>query len=94
MGVLIVSHTNPRRIPRTEADVERAYKRGQTETIEFACAVACISLHDVFEPDAETMQKFNQKFNQTVSAILNGEVKYAEIVSALHDEYDLDIDFR
>ena len=89
-----MSHTNPRRIPRTQADVERAYKRGQTETIEFACAVACISLHDVFELDAETMQKFNQKFNQTVSAILNGEVKYAEIVSALHDEYSLDLDFH
>ena len=40
------------------------------------------------------MQKFNQKFNQTVSAILNGEVKYAEIVSALHDEYGLDLDFH
>ena len=87
-------NTNPRRIPRTEADVERAYKRGQTETIEFACAVACISLHDVFEPSGEQMQKFNQKFNQTVSAILNGEVKYAEIVSALHDEYSLDLDFH
>ena len=43
---------------------------------------------------AETMQKFNQKFNQTVSAILNGEVKYSEIVSALHDEYGLDLDFH
>ena len=88
------TNTNPRRIPQTQADVERAYKRGQTETIEFACAVACISLHDVFEPDAETMQKFNQKFNRTVSAILDGEVKYAEIISALHDEYGLDLDFH
>ena len=89
-----MSHTNPRRIPRTQADCDKAYKRGQTETIEFACAVACINLHDVFDPDAEQMQKFNQKFNQTVSAILNGEVKYAEIVSALHDEYGLDLDFH
>ena len=90
----ILKNTNPRRIPRTEADVERAYKRGQTETIEFACAVACISLHDVFEPDAETMQKFNQKFNQTVSAILNGEVKYQDIVNALKEEYGLEMEFR
>ena len=60
---------NPRKIPRTQSDCDKAYKRG-------------------------TMQKFNQKFNQTVSAILNGEVKYSEIVSALHDEYVLDIDFR
>ena len=87
-------NTNPRRIPRTEADVERAYKRGRAETIEFACAVACISLHDVFSPSGEQMIDFNNKFNNTVSAILNGEVKYAEIVSALHDEYDLDLDFH
>ena len=57
-----MSHTNPRRIPRTEA--------------------------------AETMQKFNQKFNQTVSAILNGEIKYADIVNALKEEYGLEMEFR
>ena len=85
---------NPRCIPRTQADCDKAYKRGQTETIEFACAVACISLHDVFEPDAEKMQKFNQKFTQTVSAILNGEVKYQDIVSALKEEYGLEMEFR
>ena len=38
---------NPRKLPRTQADCDRAYRRGQTETIEFACAVACISLHIV-----------------------------------------------
>ena len=85
---------NPRKIPRTQSDCDKAYKRGQTETIEFACAVACISLHDVFEPDAETMQKFNQKFNQTVSAILNGEIKYADVVNALKEEYGLEMEFR
>ena len=57
-----MSHTNPRRIPRTEA--------------------------------AETMQKFNQKFNQTVSAIINGEVKYQDIVNALKEEYGLEMEFR
>ena len=43
---------------------------------------------------AETMQKFNQKFNQTVSAILNGEVKYQDIVNALKEEYGLEMEFR
>ena len=85
---------NPRKIPKTQADCDKAYKRGQTETIEFACAVACISLHDVFSPSGEQMQKFNQKFNQTVSAILNGEIKYADIVNALKEEYGLEMEFR
>ena len=88
------TNTNPRRIPRTQADCDKAYKRGQTETIEFACAVACISLHDVFSPSGEQMQKFNQKFNQTISAILNGEIKYADIVNALKEEYGLEMEFR
>ena len=85
---------NHRKIPRTQSDCDKEYKRGQTETIEFACAVACISLHDVFSPSGEQMQKFNQKFNQTVSAILNGEIKYADIVNALKEEYGLEMEFR
>lgn len=89
-----MTHTNPRRIPRTQADCDKAYKRGQIETIEFACAVACISLHDVFSPSGEQMQKFNCKFNQTVSAILNGEIKYQDIVCALKEEYGLEMEFR
>ena len=40
------------------------------------------------------MQKFNQKFNQTVSAILNGEIKYADVVNALKEEYGLEMEFR
>ena len=60
---------NPRKIPRTQSDCDKAYKRG-------------------------TMQKFNQKFNQTVSAILNGEVKYQDIVNALKEEYGLEMEFR
>ena len=85
---------NPRKIPRTQADCDKAYKRGQTETIEFACAVACISLHDVFSPSGEQMIDFNNKFNNTVSAILNGEVKYQDIVNALKEEYGLEMEFR
>ena len=85
---------NPRCIPRSQADVDRAYRRGQSETIEFACAVACVSLQDVFNPTEEQMRAFNRKFNVNVQSILDGSVKYADVLSALHDEYGVDLDFR
>ena len=48
----------------------------------------------MFSPSGEQMQKFNCKFNQTVSAILNGEIKYQDIVCALKEEYGLEMEFR
>ena len=40
------------------------------------------------------MIDFNSKFNNTVSAILNGEIKYQDIVNALKEEYGLEMEFR
>ena len=85
---------NPRCIPRSQADVDRAYKRGQSETIEFACAVACLSLHDVFSPTEEQMRMFNEKFNVNVQSILDGSIKYADVMDVLSTEYGVEIEFR
>ena len=56
--------------------------------------MACVSLQDVFNPTEEQMRAFNRKFNVNVQSILDGSVKYADVLSALHDEYGLDLDFR
>ena len=85
---------NPRCIPRSQADVDRAYRRGQSETIEFACAVACVSLQDVFSPTEEQMRAFNRKFNVNVQSILDGSIKYRDVMDALSTEYGMEIEFR
>lgn len=84
---------NPRRRPANVADVEKAYELGKRETIEFAIAVACLSVMDIFSPTDEQMQAFNRKYQQNVSAILDGTIKYAEVLDTLKDKYDLEVGF-
>lgn len=85
---------NPRRQPRTEDDVQKAYKRGRSEAIEFALAVSCLAVHDVFSPTQEQMEAFHAKHTANVTAIVKGEVKYQDILDALDAEYGLEIEYK
>lgn len=84
---------NPRRRPATVADVQKAYDLGKSEAIEFALAVSCLSLMDIFSPTDEQMQAFNRKYQQNVSAIVDGTIKYQDVLDTLKDEYDLEVGF-
>lgn len=84
---------NPRRRPATVADVEKAYEMGKRETIEFAIAVACLSVMDIFSPSDEQMAAFHAKYNKNVSAIVEGTIKYQDVLDTLKDEYDLEVGF-
>lgn len=84
---------NPRRRPATAADVQKAYDLGKSEAIEFALSVSCLSLMDIFSPTDEQMQAFNRKYQQNVSAIVDGTIKYQDVLDTLKDEYDLEVGF-
>jgi len=84
---------NPRRRPATAADVNAAYKLGRKEAIEFAIAVACLSVQDVFSPTLEQMTQFHDKYSANVDAIVDGRIKYKDVVDALKDEYDVEVEF-
>ena len=84
---------NPRRRPATAADVQKAYDLGKSEAIELALSVSCLSLMDIFSPTDEQMQAFNRKYQQNVSAIVDGTIKYQDVLDTLKDEYDLEVGF-
>lgn len=84
---------NPRRRPASVADVEKAYELGKRETIEFAIAVACLSVMDTFSPTEEQMSAFHDKYNKNVGAIVDGAIKYQDVLDTLKDEYDLEVGF-
>ena len=85
---------NPRRKPATEENVNKAYKRGRNEAIEFALAISCLSVYDVFNPSQEQMQVFLDKHTANVEANLRGEIKYAEVIETLKEEYDLEVEWK
>lgn len=86
--------TNPRRVPATAADVKAAHELGQREAVSFAIAVACLSVCDVFSPTEEQMNEFHEKFNANVAAINDGSIRFRDVLVALKDEYDLELEFR
>ena len=85
--------TNPRRKPATEADVKAAYNLGRNQAIEFALAVSCLSVYDVFNPSQEQMQAFLDKHTANVGAIVDGTIKYQDVLDTLKEEYDLEVGF-
>lgn len=85
---------NPRRKPASEADVKKEYKRGRNEAIEFALAVSCLSVYDVFNPSQDKMQAFLDKHTANVGAIVSGEIKYADVIGTLKEEYNLDVEWK
>ena len=90
MGKLKV---NPRRKPVTAEDVKKAYKQGRNEAIEFSIAISCLSVQDIFAPTEEQMQAFHDKYEKNVVAIIDGSIKYADVLDTLKSEYDLEIGF-
>lgn len=88
-----MSKTNPRRIPRTQADVDRAYERGREDATDGILDIVVITLKDLGWSDA-FIAKFNHKFSKTVQAILDGDIKGREIRGSLKGEYDLEIECK
>lgn len=84
---------NPRHRPATVADVKAAYDLGKRETIEFVIAAACLSVNDVFSPTEEQMAAFHDKYYVNVDAIIDGQIKYNDVLKTLKEEYGLEIEF-
>ena len=84
---------NPRRIPRTQQDVDRAYKLGMEAGTQGVLSIVLVTLKDLGEPD-EYIAKFEKKFNKTVAAWLNGDIKEREVNQALADDYDITVECK
>ena len=87
------SKPNPRRIPRSQADVARAYKAGMEAATLGLLGIVVITLKDLGEPD-EYIAKFEKKFNRTVQSWLNGEIKERDVSGALKEDYGIEVDLK
>lgn len=85
--------TNPRRIPRSQADVDRAYQRGMEDATQGLLGIVVITLKDLGEPD-DYIAKFEKKFNKTVQSLLNGDIKERDVSGALKEDYDIEVELQ
>ena len=86
--------SNPRRIPRTQADVDKAYKRGMTDGLQGALTIMLYTLKDKFGTGDEELQQFADAFNYTVDSINKGYVSEADLRMVVRAEYGTEIEVK
>ena len=82
---------NPHKIPKTQADVDRAEQHGREFGIEFALTIALYVLKDKHDaPDDEILQ-FRDEFMYVIESLNEWYLSYADIQRALKSDYDLTV---
>lgn len=84
--------TNPNRIPRTQADVDRAYEKGMDFGRQTAMAIFMLTLLDKEHADLEIMQRVWREVSDISDDVANGIVTVPAIKTVLKKEYDIKID--
>ena len=79
--------SNPRKIPRTQADVDKAYKRGMNDGLQGALTIMLYTLKDKFGSEDTDLKEFADAFNYTVDGINKGYVSEKDLQSVIKDEY-------
>lgn len=83
---------NPRKIPRTQADVDRAYKDGMNAGIQVLLTMATYALKDKCGADDELIRRFSHAVTDVCDSMNRGYVSYADIVKDLRATYDWNVD--
>lgn len=84
---------NPRRQPRTQADIDRAAKEAMNDAVQTQVALACLAVKDVFDPSEEQFRAFVEKYHIHAKAISDGDTKYLDYIQAMEDDYGLTLTF-
>lgn len=79
--------SNPRKQPRTQADVDKAKKQGFDEGIKGALTIMLYTLKDKFAADDEQLQEFADAFNYTLDSINKKYVKERDLQTVIREEY-------
>lgn len=79
---------NPRKIPRTQADVEKAYRRGEVDGTRAAMTILLYVLKDKFGSSDEDILQLTEAFRSATESIAGGYVSVADLRRVVKDEYD------
>ena len=78
---------NPRSIPRTQQDVDRAYDKGLIDGTKSALTILLYVLKDNFGADDNQIQEFSDAFNYTIDSIDKGYVTETDLAALVKEEY-------
>ena len=81
---------NPRRVPRTQADVDRAYTDGVKDGSHIASVIMMSALLDKFD-FGDRISEVWKAFEKLSLEVMERRVTVPELRMVLREEYDLDI---
>lgn len=78
---------NPKRKPRTEADVRRAYAHGHEKGTERSLVITLYLLQDKYNATDEDLQEFAAAYNKISEEIREGRITEADLRNVMKEEY-------
>lgn len=83
--------TNPNKIPRTQADVDRAYKRGVDDGLNQGIEMILWVLIDKHDAPMDDIQQLAEELEYVADSIGRGYTTFSMIRKTLKDEYDVEV---
>ena len=83
--------TNPNKVPRTQADVERSYKDGTVFGVEFCLNLILFVLKDKHNAPIDDIMQLRDEFMYQVDSIAKKYMSYQDVVAVLRDEYNITV---
>ena len=84
---------NPRSIPRTQADVDRAFYKGQDQGIKLAIVIFLSVILDKFNGE-DYIKEIWEHCNKLSEEIAEGRVNLRELMDVMVDEYGIELSVK
>ena len=85
------SKVNPNKIPKTQADVDRAWNKGADFGCEFALNTILLVLKDKHNAPDEDILQLRDEIMSQVQSYNEGYMTYADVKRALYGDYDFTV---
>ena len=70
---------NPRKIPKTQADVDRAYEKGKLDAMTIFLNICVFTLGSDMGMSDEDLELFNKRFIKNLECHIMGEMREKDI---------------
>lgn len=81
---------NPRNKPRSEADVRKAFDRGQDHGILGAYHIMLYVLKDKLKATDDEVKEFARLFSSTVDSLRKNDITLEDLKSVCREEFELE----
>lgn len=86
-----MAKTNPKNIPATQADVNKAWKKGEASGANWALILFLTVLLDKEGADGDIIRRVWNEINDLAQSVVDGYVNLHDLRKVLLDEYEIEV---